>query len=224
VGSNHKDSPPAEGEPPDREALGRSRGGLSTKIHLIADRWCRPLARVTTAGQRHDSVAFGPLMDRLRIARIGPGQPRTRPGRILADKAYSNNKIRAHLRRRGIKATIPEPASHLAHRARRGSNAGRPPTFDPAAYRDRNTVERTINKLRAYRAVAMRTDKRDYLYRGTIDVATIKIWLRDPVRKDPSDTPSPTASSVVLSMTRPSTRSSPAAWARVGATSSPVWP
>jgi transposase len=53
------------------------------------------------------------------------------------------------------------------------------------AYRDRNTVERTINKLRCYRAVAMRTDKRDYLYRGIIDVASIRIWLRDPVRHDP---------------------------------------
>jgi transposase len=169
--------------------LGRSRGGLSTKIHLIGDRRCRPVSRVTTAGQRHDSLAFEPLMDRLRIARIGRGDPRTRPGRMLADKAYSNKKIRAHLRRRGIKATIPEPADQVAHRHRRGSKGGRPPEFDPVAYRDRNTVERAINKLRAYRAVAMRTDKRDYVYRGTIDVATIKIWLRDPVRNDPSDTP-----------------------------------
>ena len=128
-------------------------------------------------------------MDRLRVARVEPGHPRTRPGRILADKAYSNKKIRAHLRRRGIKATIPEPADQAAHRHRRGSKGGRPPEFDPVAYRDRNTAERTINKLKAYRAVAMRTDKRDYVYRGTIDVATIKIWLRHPVLGDPSDTP-----------------------------------
>jgi transposase len=46
-------------------------------------------------------------------------------------------------------------------------------------------LERAFNKLKAFRAVAMRTDKRDYLYRGTVDIATIKIWLRDPVRKDP---------------------------------------
>ena len=50
-------------------------------------------------------------------------------------------------------------------------------------------MERTINKLRAHRAVAMRTDKRDYVYQGTIDIAAIRIWLRDPVRGDPSDTP-----------------------------------
>lgn len=143
------------------------------------------MSRVTTAGQRHDSLAFEPLMNRLRIARIRPGHPRTRPGRLLADKAYSNKKIRAHLRRRGIKATIPEPADQITHRARRGNEGGRRPAFDPVAYRDRNTVERTINKLRAYRAVAMRTDKRDFVYRGTIDVATIRIWLRDPVHQDP---------------------------------------
>ena len=53
------------------------------------------------------------------------------------------------------------------------------------AYKDRNTTERAFSKLKAFRAVAMRTDKRDYVYRGTVDIATIKIWLRDPVRKDP---------------------------------------
>jgi hypothetical protein len=164
--------------------LGRSRGGLTT-IHLLTDRRCRPLTRVTTAGQRHDSLAFEPLMNRLRIARTGPGRARTRPGRLLADKAYSNRNIRTHLRQRGIAATIPEPADQIAGRVRRGSTGGRPPNFDTIAYRDRNTVERTINKLRGHRAVAMRTDKRDYVYRGTIDVASIRIWLRDPARPDP---------------------------------------
>jgi transposase len=128
-------------------------------------------------------------MDRLRIARIGPGRARTRPGRLLADKAYSSKRIRTRLRQRGIKATIPEPADQIAHRSKRGSNGGRRPAFDPLAYKDRNTVERAFNKLRAFRAVAMRTDKRDYIYQGTIDVAAIKLWLRDPVHHDPSDTP-----------------------------------
>jgi transposase len=187
--SNHKNSAPAADRRPDREALGRSRGGLTTKIHLIGDRRCRPLSRVTTAGQRHDSLAFQPLMNQLRIGRLGPGTPRTRPGRLLADKAYSNKKIRSHLRRRGIKATIPEPADQIDHRHRRGSKGGRPPKYDATIYRDRNTIERTINKLRAYRAVAMRTDKRDFVYRGTIDVATIRIWLRNPNHHDPRDTP-----------------------------------
>jgi transposase len=62
-----------------------------------------------------------------------------------------------------------------------GSTGGRPPAFDADAYKDRNSVERTISRLKDFRAVAMRTDKREFVFRGTIDVASIKIWLRDPV-------------------------------------------
>lgn len=57
---------------------------------------------------------------------------------------------------------------------------GRLPGFDPETYRQRNVVERAVNKLRVTRAVATRYDKRDFVYRGTIDVASIRIWLRDP--------------------------------------------
>jgi transposase len=135
---------------------------------------------VTSAGQRNDALGFEPVMRRVRIARRGPGRPRTRPGRVLADKAYSSRSIRSHLRQRGIQAVIPEPADQIRHRARRGSKGGRPVTFDVDAYRLRNTVERAINKLRGYRAVATRFDKRDYVYRGSVDVASIGIWLRDP--------------------------------------------
>jgi transposase len=167
----------------DREALGRSRGGLTTKIHLAADSRCRPLASVTSSGQRHDSLAFEAVMADIRIAprRRRRGGPRTRPGRVLADKAYSSKAIRAHLRRRKIKTTIPEPADQIKNRARRGSRGGRPLTFDRDQYKRRNTVERAINKLRSHRAVATRYDKREFVYRGTIDVAAIRIWLRDPV-------------------------------------------
>jgi transposase len=136
---------------------------------------------VTSAGQRHDSLAFVPLMDRLKIARRGKGRPRTRPGRILGDKAYSSTATRSHLRRRGIKATISEPSGQARSRQKRGSKGGRPPAFDPAAYKQRNTVERAFGQLRQHRAVATRYDKRDYVWRGTVDVASIKIWLRHPV-------------------------------------------
>jgi transposase len=164
-----------------REALGRSRGGLTSKIHLLADSRCRPLARLTSGGQRHDSLAFAPLMGRLKVARLCPGRPRTRPGRVLGDKAYSSAAIRAHLRGRGIRATIPERADQVRNRLRRGSRGGRPPAFDGAAYRQRNVAERAFCHLRQHRAVATRYEKRDFIWRGTVDVASIRIWLRHPV-------------------------------------------
>ena len=102
-GSNDKKSgdepdPPdgqSTGRPgkPSREAIGRSRGGLTSKIHLAADRRCRPISRVTSAGQRHDSLGFRPVMAGIRIRRRGPGRPRTRPGRVLGDKTSHAVKL-----------------------------------------------------------------------------------------------------------------------------------
>jgi transposase len=169
-----------------REALGRSRGGLTTKLHLAADRRCRPIARHTTPGQRADCTGFVQVMAGIRIRRR-VGRPRTRPGHVLADKAYSSKAIRAHLRWRGITATIPVKADQAANRRKKGSKGGRPPKFDAERYKQRNTAERCINKLKQFRGVATRYDKRDYMYRATVDIATMKIWLRDLTR-DPRDT------------------------------------
>jgi len=140
------------------------------------------VSRVTSAGQRGDSLGFKAVLRRVRIRRRGPGRPRIRPGRVLADKAYSGKANRAYLRGRGIRAVIPERADEVRNRARRGAAGGRPPGFDPGQYADRNVVERAINKLKQSRAVATRYDKRDYVWRGTVDVAAIRIWLRDPVQ------------------------------------------
>ncbi len=163
-----------------REALGRSRGGLSTKIHLAADRRCRPLTSILTPGQHGDCPQFIPLMNQLRIARRGKGRPRTRPGAALGDKAYSSAANRAYLRKRGIKAVIPVKEDQKNNRRGRGRHGGRPPAFDPVHYRERNTVERCFSKLKQFRAVATRYDKRKEIYQGTVDVASIRIWLRDP--------------------------------------------
>jgi transposase len=147
------------------------------------------LGFITTLGQRHDSVAFELTLSQVAVARHGPGRPRTRPDAVLADKAYSSRAIRAHLSGRGIKAVIPIKDDQHTARLRKGARGGRPPSFDKAHYRERNTVERAVNKLRNHRAVATRYDKRDYIYRGTITVATIWIWLRDPVTHPLRDTP-----------------------------------
>jgi transposase len=168
--------------------LGRSRGGVTTKIHLAADTMCRPIGRVISAGQRHDALAFSAVLADIRIRRGGAGRPRTRPDRVSADKAYSSRRTGQSLRRRGIKATIPEPVNQVNGRLAKGSRGGRPPKFEKEIYKDRNTVERAFNRLRGYRAVATRYDKREFVYRGTVDVASIGIWLRHPPQADPRDT------------------------------------
>ena len=99
----------------------------------------------------------------------------------MADKAYSSAANRAWLRKRGIAAVIPVKEDQKMNRRARGRSGGRPPAIDPGRYKERNTVERCFSKLKQFRAVATRYDKRDYMYQATIDVAPIRIWLRDPV-------------------------------------------
>jgi transposase len=113
-------------------------------------------------------------MNQLAIRRRGTGRPRTRPGAAMGDKAYSPAANRTYLRRRKIKAVIPVKDDQKNHRRNRGSHGGRPPAFDREQYNDRNTVERCFSKLKQFRAVATRYDKREFMYRGTIDLASIR--------------------------------------------------
>ncbi|WP_443031777.1 IS5 family transposase [Streptomyces sp. 3211] len=172
AGARPKGAP--AGEPADH-ALGRSRGGLTTKIHLAADGHCRPLAFVVTPGQAGDAPAFTQVMAAIRVTRP-KGRPRTRPTVVLADKAYSSRAIREHLRKRKIRAVIPQPADQIANRKRLGNKGGRPPAFDKAAYKQRNTVERCINKLKQWRGLATRYDKTATVYRAALHLAAIHIW------------------------------------------------
>nr|WP_223190789.1 IS5 family transposase [Streptomyces sp. TRM68416] len=173
---------------PGREALGRSRGGLTSKVHLLSDDRARPLTWQTSPGQRGDSLMFVPVLEGLRIRRRGPGRPRGRPDRVRGDKAYSSRGNRPYLRGRGIKATIAQPDDQRAKRRRKGRAGGRPPAFDQTQYRRRSAVERCVNKWKQFRAVATRYDKRDYIFNGTLTVTAVVIWLRDIIQ-EPSEAP-----------------------------------
>jgi putative transposase len=129
---------------PDDHAIGRSRGGLSTKIHALVDGKGRSLVLVAP-GQGGDAPMFAHRMKQLKINRAGPSRHVPARTGFAVTRAYSSRAIRTHLRDRGIIAVIPQPSDQIGHRKRRGSTGGRPPAFDKEDYKGRNVVERNFN-------------------------------------------------------------------------------
>src|SRR5262245_9010041 len=152
---------------PETEALGRSRGGFSTKVHLRAEGDGQLMTRVLTPGQRHEAVVFEPLMESGAIKRRGPGRPKRRPYRVIGDKGYSSGKIRQYARQHGMRITIP-----------RKQNEHRTGPFDRALYRLRNRIERLINRCKQFRRLATRYEKRAVYFQAMWLITATVLWLR----------------------------------------------
>ena len=136
--------------------MGRSRGGLTTKIHVVVDANGLPIALKLTEGQAHDAP---PALDLLSA--MGPGQI------LLADRAYDSDALRDSLAARGAWANVKPK-----------SNRTRTLAFSAFLYKERNLVERFFNKLKHFRAVATRYDKLAENYLAGIKLASARIWMR----------------------------------------------
>ena len=135
-------------------------------MHILAEGTGKPITFVLTPGERHETTAFAQLLEQGAVKRRGRGRPRLRPKRIVGDKGYSSRKIRAYLRRRGIRITIP-----------RKTNERRTGPFNRAIYRERNRVERLINRLKQFRRLATRYEKRAAYHQAMWVIAATLLWL-----------------------------------------------
>ena len=136
--------------------MGRTRGGLTTKIHALVDALGRPIALKLTEGQAHDGRSAHDM-----LTSLGDGDI------LLADRAYDSDRLRQDMADRGAWANIRA----MPHRKD-------PPMFCHWVYRQRNAVERFFNKIKHFRAVATRYDKRDDNYLASVKLASVRIWLR----------------------------------------------
>ena len=164
------------GDEPADHAIGRSRGGLTAKNHLVRDGKGRALAFVVTGGQVAGTSMLATTMEQISVAGAR-GRPRTRPQRLIADRGYPSKANRAWLRLHGIAATILERADQIAHRRR---CPGRPIDFaedQRQRYRGRNVVERCFNRLKQWRGIAMRSDKYARNYHAGLCLAATLHWL-----------------------------------------------
>jgi transposase len=136
-------------------------------VHIRADGQGKLITLVLTPGQRHEITAFERLMQQGAVKGAGPGRPRLYPERIVGDKGYSFPAVRRFLRCHHVRLTIP----HRSNQRCRGP-------FDKDTYRRRNIVERLINRLKHYRGLATRYEKRADNYRAMWLIAATLEWLK----------------------------------------------
>lgn len=151
-------------ENPEKPALGRSRGGYSTKIHVLTDATGILLSVTVTAGQKHEAPEFPNVMENADLS-LRP--KKHRPTAVAGDKAYSTKAIRDWLKHFGIKDVIPKK-----------SNQRRSTRFAKKVYRRRNIVERVIGKLKECRRIATRYEKTKEHYLAMIKIASIRQMIR----------------------------------------------
>ena len=165
-------------EAPPSLRRGRSRGGLSTKIHAGAGGHGRPLALVVTGGQRNDRAALETVLAGIRIPGLHAGRARTRPEAVIADRAYPAAAYRAMPHKRGITVVIPQKSDQIAARKRRGRKGGRPPGPGVEACKGRSVAERSFALARQWRALATRYDKLAITYRAAVVLSACITWTR----------------------------------------------
>jgi transposase len=155
-------------EPADH-ALGRSRGGWGTKLHLVCDRNGIVLAFRATGGQVNECTVFEALLCDIAVAGTR-GAPRRRPLAVAGDEGYSTRAVRAWCRAHRVRAVMSERRDQ---RERRTHRAGRKLCFDATAYRGRNVVERVVGWLEHCRRIACRAEKLAVRYAGMVTLALI---------------------------------------------------
>ncbi len=162
-----------KGDPdePEDHALGRSRGGFGTKIHILCDNNGSPLHFDVTAGQVHESTMLDTLLTGADECLFdGDGEPIAWPAALGGDKGYRADEIDDYLLGLDIKPVIPSKANE--------NRDARPVEFDREAYRDRNIVERLIGWLKESRRIFSRFEKTAKNFCGMIKMAFIQRYLR----------------------------------------------
>jgi transposase len=158
-----KKGPPEE---PADHALGRSRGGFGTKLHVVCDSDGWLVSVLVSPGQVHESTQFEDLMESIEVRSLR-GPAKRRPARVVGDKAYSAEHIRDWLSSHRIEDVIPH----------RDNEAGCEGPFDRDSYRSRNIIERTIGWLKEFRRIATRYEKLAVHYLGMIKLGMILQYL-----------------------------------------------